>query len=129
MPGRFNDLAATMPPRAIRDDVDYDNTVQMIDALLRLRHRTKGQDDYLETLSQLIAAYDEAHYALDTSHITPLSSLKYLLERNDMNASDLGKLLGNRALGSKIMRGEREMSKANIRVLCKRFKVSADLFI
>ena len=46
-----------------------------------------------------------------------------------MTASALGGLLGNRSIGSKLLRGERELSKAHIRRLCERFKVSADLFL
>jgi hypothetical protein len=51
------------------------------------------------------------------------------IEQNGMNASALGELLGNRSLGSKILREERELSKEHIRKLCERFAVSADLFI
>jgi antitoxin component HigA of HigAB toxin-antitoxin module len=51
------------------------------------------------------------------------------LEQNDMTASDLGKLLGNRSLGSKILRGERELSKQHFRILTERFKVDAGLFL
>lgn len=48
-----------------------------------------------------------------------------------MTATDLSRLLGDesRSLGSRILRGERELSKAHIKALCKRFAVSADLFL
>jgi antitoxin component HigA of HigAB toxin-antitoxin module len=46
-----------------------------------------------------------------------------------MNASDLSRLLGEPALGSKILNGNRELSKAHIRTLADRFKVRADLFL
>jgi antitoxin component HigA of HigAB toxin-antitoxin module len=52
-----------------------------------------------------------------------------MLEEREMTASDLGWLLGNRALGSAILRGDRDLSKAHIRVLADYFKVSTDLFI
>jgi antitoxin component HigA of HigAB toxin-antitoxin module len=51
-----------------------------------------------------------------------------MLNEQDMGASDLGRLLGNRPLGSAILRGERELSKAHIRILADHFKVSTDLF-
>jgi antitoxin component HigA of HigAB toxin-antitoxin module len=52
-----------------------------------------------------------------------------MLQERGMNASDLGRPLGNRGLGSAILRGERQLSKAHIRVLADYFKVSTDLFI
>jgi antitoxin component HigA of HigAB toxin-antitoxin module len=58
-----------------------------------------------------------------------LDLLKFLLEENSMNASDLGRLLGNRQLGSAVLRGNRQLSKTHIRKLCERFRVSADLFL
>jgi HTH-type transcriptional regulator/antitoxin HigA len=77
----------------------------------------------------LVGAYEDVHHAIDTSDISGLDSLKYLLEQNSMTASDLGNLLGNRSLGSKILRGERELSKAHLRILADRFKVDAGLFL
>ena len=47
----------------------------------------------------------------------------------DTNASDLGRLLGERSLGPKILSGQRELSKAHIRKLADHFGVSAGLFL
>jgi antitoxin component HigA of HigAB toxin-antitoxin module len=41
----------------------------------------------------------------------------------------IGELLGNRSLGSKVLREERQMSKEHIRKLSGRFSVSSDLFL
>ena len=129
LPGRFNDLVAMLPPRVIRDETDYDNAIEMIDRLTSIPTLTKGQGEYVETLSVLVEDYEREHDAIDTSHITPREILAYLCEQNEMTASALGRLLGNRSIGSKLLRGERELSKAHIRTLCDRFKVSADLFL
>ena len=129
LPGRFKDLVAAFPPRAIHDEADYDNTIEMLDSLTSLAERTKGQDEYLDTLAVLVEAYEDEHYPIDTSHITPLDALKYLVEQSGMNASRLGDLLGNRSLGSKLLRGERELSKMHIRALCRHFRVKAELFL
>lgn len=128
LPGRFEDLVALMPPRAIHDEVQYDNTIEMLDRLTSLRRPTGGQRQYLETLSVLAEAYENERYAIDSDQ-SPVAILKHLLESNGMNASQLGELLGNRSLGSKILRGERDLSKGHIRTLAKRFKVSPALFL
>ncbi len=47
-----------------------------------------------------------------------------------MNGNDLGELLGSgKGMASLILNGKRELSKANIRVLADRFKVSAAAFL
>ena len=130
LPGRFRDLVAEMPPRPIRDEIDYRNTIEMLDRLTSLATMTKGQADYLETLAVLVDAYEAEHHAIDASSITPLHVLKHLIEQQGMNGSQLGELLGgNRSLGGKILRGERQLSKAHVRVLAERFKVSPGLFL
>jgi HTH-type transcriptional regulator / antitoxin HigA len=129
LPGIFEALNGLRPLWPILDEADYDNANEIAGRLAVLERRTRGQDQYLETLSLLIEDYDEAHHAIDTSHIGPIEALKYLLERNGMNASDLGRLLGNRAAGAKILNGTRALSKGHIRKLCEHFQVSADLFI
>ena len=116
--------------RPIRDEIDYDNTVEMLDRLAVLDQRTPDQEDYLETLVALVGQYDDEHYTEDLTHLSPLDSLKYLMERHEMNGSQLGDLLGgNRSLGGKVLRGERQLSKAHIRILAERFKVNPSLFL
>ena len=128
MPKSFAGLCRMLPPRPIRDEADYDNAIEMLDSLVGFQ-LNKDQFDYVEVMTTLVGAYEDVHHAIDTSDISGLDSLKYLLEHNGMTASNLGLLLGNRSLGSKILRGERELSKAHLRILAERFKVDAGLFL
>ena len=129
LPRRFEGLVALLAPRAIRDEIDYETTIEMLDRLTSLPRLTKGQEQYLETLSVLVEAYESDHHAIEVDDLTPIQVLKHLLESHNMNASELGELLGNRSLGSKILRGQRELSKSHIRLLAKRFSVNPGLFI
>lgn len=129
LPDTFAGLNAAHQLRPIKDAIDYDNAVELIDRLAVRSDLNEDQSDYLITLSELIARYDSEHYAINLAGISGLDSLKALLDENDLNASQLGELLGNRALGSKILRGERELSKAHLRILGDRFKVNPSLFM
>jgi len=128
MPKSFGGLCRLLPPRPIHDETDYDNAIEMLDSLVGFE-LNKDQLDYVVVMTTLVGAYEDVHHAIDTSNISGLDSLKYLLVQNSMTASDLGMLLGNRSLGSKILRGERELSKAHLRILADRFKVDAGLFL
>jgi HTH-type transcriptional regulator / antitoxin HigA len=130
LPGRFEELVRAMPPQAIMDDVQYENTLEIIDRLMAEGKLTKGQALYLQTLVQLVAAYEAEHHAIDTSDLSGLDSLKHLLKESGMNASDLARLLGVHAtMGSKILRGQRALTVDHLRKLSARFKVSPRLFI
>ena len=130
LPRQFGELVQMMPPQAIQDDVQYANTLEVIDRLMAVTKASKGQAVYLETLVQLVQAYEAEHHAIETSDISGLDSLKHLLQENDMNASDLARLLGVHAsLGSKILKGERSLTVDHIRTLATQFKVSPRLFL
>lgn len=128
LPRTFEGLSRMFLLRPIHDDVDHANATEVIHALAG--HRlNEDQADYLEALTTLVVAYEDARHAMDTSHLSGLDSLTYLLDANGMTGADLGRLLGNVSLGGKILRGERELSKAHLRVLAERFKVSPALFL
>lgn len=129
LPKTFEQLSSLHALRPVKDEVDYDNAVELVDRLAVLASPTQDQADYLGTLTELVGKYDDEHHALDPSQGSPVETLAYLLEANGMNASALGDLLGNRSLGSKILRGERQLSKTHIRLLSERFKVSPAVFL
>lgn len=130
LPARFADLVKRMPAQAIMDDADYECAVEMIDRLMASGKLTEGQALYLETQVQLVQAYEAAHHAIDTSDLGALDSLKHLLDENEMNASDLARLLGVHAsLGSKILKGDRALTLEHVKTLAAQFRVSPEVFI
>ena len=129
MPKTYLGLVKLMPPRTIHDDVDLENVTEIINRLAVLDHPTKDQADYLETLSTLTAAYETAHHPIDVSRLGPLETLKFLLKEHGLNASDLGRILGQRQLGAAILRGDRQLSKSHILKLATHFGVPPGLFL
>jgi HTH-type transcriptional regulator/antitoxin HigA len=130
LPGRFDDLVAMVSPRAILDDTQCEKMVEMIDRLMASGRLTKGQSHYMETLVQLVQAYESVHHAMEASDIRGIDTLRHLLEQNGMSASDLARLLGvHVSMGSKILNGDRELTVEHLQKLSARFKVSPSLFI
>lgn len=128
-PSDYIRLVRMWPPSVPVDEAAYDNLVELIDELNALPKRTRDQERYLDTISVLLEHYERQHVAEDFAELTPVEALRALVDANDMTASQLGELLGDRALGSRLLRGEREISKAHARILAKRFAVGLDLFI
>jgi len=127
IPADYTALVAMFPPRPIHDSVDYANTMEIVMAMAG--HKlTADQEDYLTILSEMILHYDREHEQ-PRKRGTPLQRLQHLVREAGLSASDLGRLLGNRGMGSVYLTGKRGLSKANIRKLAEHFKVRADYFL
>ncbi len=116
---------------AIRSERDYEAAAAILD---RLAVRPEGsldagEQDYFDTLTMLVEAYDREHDEIDTKNHDPLSMLKYIMQESGTTQADLGRLLGNRALASLILNGHRQLSKSHIHKLSDHFKVSPGLFL
>ena len=124
-------LIDIFPLRPLRSERDYDAAVTILDTLAVRPEGSldPGEQDYLDTLTMLVEAYDRERYNLATEQRDPLTMLKYLMEESGMTQADLGRLLGNRALASLILNGHRQLSKSHIRTLARHFRLSAALFL
>jgi HTH-type transcriptional regulator/antitoxin HigA len=129
LPADYHELVRLHPLQAIHDEVAYENAQEMIDALTSLPRLSRGQGEYLEALTVLFESYEDERHAIKEADVTPLAALRALMQEREMSASDLGRLLGDRALGPKILNGQRELSKEHIRKLAEFFGVRADLFL
>ena len=128
LPKTYSALVAMLPPRPIHDDVELANATEVIDRLAGFTLNA-DQEDYLEAISTFVEAYEAERFPMDDSQLTPLDALKALLAEHGMNASDLGRLLGNRTLGTPILSGRRALSKAHVKKLAEHFKVEPGLFL
>jgi len=128
VPRTYAGLVALLPPRPIHDDTDLAGASEIIDRLAGF-DLNGDQEDYLEALSTFVEAYEDKRFPIHDSRIAPLDALKFLLAEHGMNASDLGRLLGNRTLGSAILNGRRRLSKTHIKRLAEHFKVAPGLLL
>src|ERR1700744_4653798 len=106
LPTSYRALVTRFPLRPIHDGTDCDNATEILDAMA-LHHDdfTADQADYFDVLASLVAPYEGEHDPLLIPKPPPAETLKSLLYAHEMSASDLGRILGNRELGSKILRG------------------------
>jgi antitoxin component HigA of HigAB toxin-antitoxin module len=112
-----------LPPAAIHDEVAYRNSMSLVNQLTSLPAPTEGQLKYLDTLTILVEHYEDEMEGVLPQGLDRLAVLRYLMEDRGMNASDLGRLLGDRSLGPKILNGDRALSKTHIKILAHHFNV------
>jgi HTH-type transcriptional regulator/antitoxin HigA len=129
----YLDLVRGFPLRPIRSEPEYDQALELLKNLVGRADRhglTTGERDYADALSQFVGAYETRRYPIPPALKTPLGRLKHLVEQSGMTTGELGELLGSgKGQASLVLNGKRELSKANIRVLADRFKVSPALFL
>lgn len=113
--------------RPIHNKTDYSKAVKIAGDLAAREDLTRTQSDYLQSLVITIAVYENERF--DGGDNDPIDILKFLLEENNMTGSDLGNILGQRQLGSKLLRRERNLSQNHIRKLADYFSVSPSLFL
>ncbi len=111
----------------IHTKVEYKQALAIVQKLAARKNLTKTQQSYMESLANNIKAYEEKHFPIRKTD--PIEILKFLLDENDLNGSDLGRLLNQRQLGSKILNRKRKLSMRHIMILAKHFSVSPTLFL
>jgi Predicted transcription regulator containing HTH domain len=128
LPKTYEGLVALHVPRPIHDEVSYQNTVQVVDALAGMK-LNRDQEDFLEILSQQIEAYEAEHLQAPKQK-TGLELVRLLLEENDLSGNDLAELLGvDRSVAYKILKGTRNLTVDHVRRLAERFAISADAIL
>lgn len=128
IPKTYPGLIAWHVPRPLHDQADYENAVEIVDQLAG-HELNADQDDYLDLLSDLVAAYEEQH-AKPLRRISGLEALRFILSENNLTGDDLAKLLKvERSVAYRILKGSRNLTADHIRTLSRRLSVSSDLFL
>ncbi len=101
--------------RPIHDQVDAENAAEMID--LFAGHKLNAeQNDYLDLLSDLYEKWESTQFPISRARGPEL--LRLVLAERGEKAGDLAKLLGiDASLGYRLVRGERQLTAAQIRKL------------
>jgi HTH-type transcriptional regulator/antitoxin HigA len=128
MPRDYQRLVSMYPLRPIHDQVDLENATEIADAMAG-HDLSPDQEDYFDVLTTLMNEYELSHVAQPVRQHDPIGNLQFLMEQHTLTASDIGRILGQRELGSKILRGDRELSKTHIRKLADYFHVNAGMFV
>lgn len=130
LPKDYAALCRVFLPRPVRDQADYDNTWEIIEAMVLWDAEfSPDQEDYFELLCTLLEAWDKAHVAW--RKVGGLEMLRHLVEEHGLSGADLSRILGasSRHLGPMILRGEREITAAHARALGKHFALSPGVFV
>jgi HTH-type transcriptional regulator/antitoxin HigA len=116
-------VRAPMPIVSARQYQEY---LSVLDKLASKEKPTGEEEKYAEVLMTLIEAYEAAHHSIPDA--SAVDVLRTLMEANDVRQKDLAPILGSESIVSEILHRKRELNKAHIEKLSKRFAVSPAVF-
>ena len=113
-------------PTPITSERQHEEYLSVLDKLASKERPTSEEEKYAEVLMTLIEAYEEEHHAIPDA--SPVEVLRALMEANELRQKDLVPVFGTESIVSEVLRKKRELNKAHIEKLSKRFGVSPALF-
>jgi HTH-type transcriptional regulator/antitoxin HigA len=122
----YMELVRRFPLKMIKNDDEHEQAANMISELMG-RDLDSGAGDYLDALLVLVNKYEDEYHAIDET-MTPQQALRSLMESNQLSQADIGRIIGSESAVSMFLKGDRDLSKTQIKKLANRFKVDASLF-
>jgi len=106
--------------KPIKTENDYMNTLERIDVLMDAVPNTIEFDE-LEVLATLVEVYEEKFYYIDAPD--PISAIKFRMEQENLQQKDLISIMGDKAIVSKVLKGQRKLTVDMIKGLHEQFKI------
>ena len=125
----YLELVQTVPLRPISSLTAHKKAVRMLKQLGVIDTMNADQSDYFKVLEELAEDFERTRWPIDSDNVPMLDILQSFLDDHGMTASDLGRLLGERTIGHKVLSGKRKLTTAQVKILADHFRVSTDLFI
>ena len=121
-------LIRRFPLKPIKDDAAHEQAVEMVGRLMG-RKLDDGANDYLDTLILLVNKYEDEHHTPMGMDLSPRQALRAIMDANGLTQADIGRIIGSESAVSMFLKGERGLSKTQIRALAQEFRVDAGLFL
>jgi HTH-type transcriptional regulator / antitoxin HigA len=123
----YGKLLADSQPKIINNEKEYDDALEVVDALMSKADLTSEELELLKLWAILIEDYEAKNHPMPEA--TPLEVLLHLMEVKDVRQVDLTGILGSKGVVSEVVHGKRSISKAQAKALGEYFKVNPSLFI
>ena len=111
----------------IRDDSHLDEALNVLNELLR-HERNQGMQEYLDVLTDLIAAYEDEHVTLPD--VSEADALRELMRSNGLSQMALAKAVAiAQSTISAVLTGSRSLTKGQIQKLANFFEIAPAAFL
>lgn len=122
----YGNLVAKTLPHVIHTEEENEVYIAQLEALHDRGDLSPEEEQLSELLTLLIEDFESKQYELQSA--SALDVVKELMEANDLRQVDMIDVFGNASTASEVLAGKRDLSKAHIQKLSRRFSVSPELF-
>lgn len=120
-------MIAKGAPRVIHDDAELEAYTDALFQLTALEHPSPAEEEAIELLTLLVERYEQERYPIPAAD--PVSVVRLLIERQGLTQRDLIPQFGTESAVSMFLAGKRNLTIEQVRKLCLRFRLPADVFI
>lgn len=122
----YLELVTAFPLASIKSDEHLQEAQKVMDRLLAKGELDGGAEMYLDALSDLVAAYEDEHYAIESA--SDAEMLRHLMEAKGVTQAQLRKdTLIPKSTISEVLAGKKPFSRQMIRKFADYFNVDVGL--
>lgn len=113
-------------PTPIKSERQHEEYLSVLDKIANKERPSAEEEKYAEVLLTLVEAYEEEHHSI--ADASPVEVLRTLMDANGLRQRDLVPIFGSESIVSEILHRKRDLNKAHIEKLSKRFRISPAAF-
>jgi HTH-type transcriptional regulator/antitoxin HigA len=118
----YLDLVMKFPLTSLKSEEQFQAAQAVLDELLAKAKLNAGEEMYLDALSDLVAAYEDAHYPIAPA--SDADMLRHLMEAKGVTQADVHRDTGlAKSSLSEVLAGRKALSRQMIRTLADYFRV------
>ena len=127
-PKKYSALLSAVLPSVIDSIDEYNRIEEIFNNLIDKEKRSPEEDKLFNLLANLLEDYEKRTLPpLEKS--SPLETLKFLIEENNLRQSDLADIFGTQSVVSEVLRGKREITKNQAKALAGKFSLRLEAFV
>ena len=121
------EMIANGAPRVIHNDTELETYSEALFQLTSLKRLNRAQREAIELLTLLVERYEAERYAISPAE--PIAVVRFLMQGQGLKQRDLIPQFGSESAVSMFLAGQRKLTLHQVRKLCSRFKLPADVFM
>ena len=121
------EMIANGAPHVIHNDAELEAYTNALFQLTALESPSSSEVEAVELLTLLVERYEQEHYFIPAAD--PASVVRFLIKQQNLRQRDLIPQFGSESAVSMFLAGHRNLTIEQVRKLCARFKLPADVFI
>jgi HTH-type transcriptional regulator/antitoxin HigA len=124
----YMELIARFPLRPLRSERDLDRANKIVNDLAIRRDLSRGEQDYLDVLTDMVEAYERAHHSIPD--LSGAGMLRHFLAERGVSRAQAARDIGMApSTISEILSGKRGIGRKHFAAFASYFHVSPAVFL